>query len=58
MYGPAVRSSSRKRKRTDIEDDSSAEEDENILDYSTDSSFNNDNGKLNIERAVWDRPGI
>ena len=66
MYGPAVRSSPRKRKRTDIkEDDSSGEEDENILDYSTGSSSDNDdrnnvidNGKLNIEKAVWDGPGI
>ena len=66
MYGPAVRSSPRKRKRTDIkEDDSSGEEDENIFDYSTGSSSDNDdrnnvidNGKLNIEKAVWDGPGI
>ena len=66
MYGPAVWSSLRKRKRTDIkEDDSSGEEDENILDYSTGSSSDNDdrnnvidNGKLNIEKAVWDGPGI
>ena len=43
MYGPAVWSSSEKKKRTDIkEDDSSAEEDENILDYSTDKSSDND----------------
>ena len=66
MYGPAVWSNPRKRKRTDIkEDDSSGEEDESILDYSTDSSSDNgdrnnviDNGKLNIEKAVWDGPGI
>ena len=43
VYGPAVWSSSEKKKRTDIkEDDSSAEEDENILDYSTDKSSDND----------------
>ena len=66
MYGPAIQSSPRKKKRTDIkEDDSSTEEDENILDYSTDSSSDNDepnsvtdNGKLNIEKAVWDGQGI
>ena len=66
MYSPAVWSSLRKRKRTDTkEDDSSAEEDENILDYLTDSSPDNDdqnsvidNGKLNIEKAVWDGLGI
>ena len=66
VYGPAFQSSPRKRKRTDIkEDDSSAEEDENILDYLTDSSCNNDdgndvidNGNLNIEKVVWDGPGI
>ena len=66
MYSPAVWSSPRKRKRTDTkEDDSSAEEDENILDYLTDSSPDNDdqnsvidNGKLNIEKAVWDGLGI
>ena len=46
-------------------DSSSAEEDENILDYAMDSSSDNDepnnvtdNGKLNIEKAVWDGPGI
>ena len=46
-------------------DSSSAEEDENILDYAMDSSSDNDepnnvtdNGKLNIEQAVWDGPGI
>ena len=39
VYGPAVRSSPRKRKRTDIKEDaSSAGEDENTLNYSTDSS--------------------
>ena len=66
VYGPAFQSSPRKRKRTDIkEDDSSAEEDENISDYLTDSSYNNDdgndvidNGNLNIEKVVWDGPGI
>ena len=66
MYGPVFQSSPRKRKRTDIkEDDSSAEEDENISDYLTDSSYNNDdgndvidNGNLNIEKVVWDGPGI
>ena len=66
MNSPAVWSSPRKRKRTDTkEDDSSAEEDENILDYLTDSSPDNDdqnsvidNGKLNIEKAVWDGLGI
>ena len=46
-------------------DSSSAEEDENILDYAMDSSSDDDepnnvtdNGKLNIEKAVWDGPGI
>ena len=46
-------------------DSSSAEEDENILDYAMDSFSDNDepnnvtdNGKLNIEKAVWDGPGI
>ena len=66
MYRTAVWSSLRKRKRTDIkEDDSSAEEDENILDYSTDSSSDNDDGnnvidkgKLNIEKTDRDGPGI
>ena len=66
MYSSAVWSSPRKRKRTDTkEDDSSVEEDENILDYLTDSSPDNDdqnsvidNGKLNIEKAVWDGLGI
>ena len=66
MYGSTVRSSPRKRKRTDIKDnDSSAEEDENVLDYSTGSSSDNDDGnsvidndKLNIQKAVWDGPGI
>ena len=48
MYGPAVWSSPRKIKRTDIkEDDSSTQEDENILDYSTDSSSNNDGSNVN-----------
>ena len=55
-----------KGKRTDIkENHSSAEEDENTLDYSTDSSSDNDDGnnvidnsKLNIEKEVWDGPVI
>ena len=55
-----------KWKRTDIkENHSSAEEDENILDYSTDSSSDNDDGnnvidnsKLNIEKEVCDGPVI
>ena len=48
VYGPAVWSSPRKRKRTDIkEDDSSTQEDENILDYSTDSSSNNHGSNVN-----------
>ena len=59
LPSPAVWLSPRKRKRTDIkEDDSSAEEDENILDYSTDSFSDNDDGnnvidnsKLNIEKV-------
>ena len=40
-------------------------QDENILDYSTGSSSDTDdgnnvigNGKLNTEKAAWDRPGI
>ena len=55
-----------KGKRTDIkENHSSAEEDENTLDYSTDSSSDNDDGnnvidnsKLNIEKEAWDGPVI
>ena len=66
VYGSAVRSSPRKRKRTNIkEDDTSAEEDDNILDYSTDSSSDNvdgnsviDNDKLNIGKTDWDGLGI
>ena len=66
MYGSAVRSSPRKRKRTNIkEDDASTEEDDNILDYSTDSSSDNvdgnsviDNDKLNIGKTDWDGLGI
>ena len=61
VYGPAVWSSPRKRKRTDVEEDDSTAEEDDSTDSSSDNDDQNsviDNGTLNIEKAVWDGPDI
>ena len=66
-YGPATRSSRRKRKAVDLKENDESDSNENVLDYSRDKMSENDeleaaqdeimHENLDIEKAMWNEPG-